>query len=133
MEKIRLIIRSQEELDFHLNSLLGIVVVKPLVVTVGEYKKKRSLSQNRLMWKLFEVLSSLNESCCYTENELHTEYGKLFLQSYVVNGPLGPVLRVKSTTELNTKEMSEHIDKIIANAAEMGWFLPNDWENYGRD
>ena len=93
---------------------------KPWAVTIEPYKKKRTLSQNDLMWVWNTIIAK------ETGNDIdvvHETMKKKFLPPNVVNC-FGETVDHRTTTTLNTSEMSEYLDKMRALASEMGIVLP---------
>jgi hypothetical protein len=81
---------------------------------IVERKSKRTIDQNDRYWAL---VTDFGEFCGYTKNEMHQEVGKRFL-TYEKTMPNGVIKEfVRSTTDLNTKEMAElqeHIERVAA-------------------
>ncbi len=92
---------------------------KRVEVIVREHKAKRSDCQNRLYWGVY--IPPLAEYCGYTHDEMHEALRRMFLT--VEREGFPPT--VKSTTQLNTKEFTEYLDKIEMLACENGVHIPN--------
>lgn len=91
-------------------------------VVVRPYKKKRSLSQNNLMWMWMPYLSS---HFGYTEEEMHEELKYAFIgEAVYVNRKGVTRTRPISTTSLDTKGMAEYLTKIEILASKEGIVLP---------
>lgn len=88
-------------------------------VDVKEYKSKRSIQQNSLLWAMYNELGSyIGES----PDRVHELMGWKFLRELKnINGQSVEV--IKSTTKLNTKEMSEYINAIELFGNELGYYF----------
>ncbi len=97
-------------------------------VVIQEYKKKRTLAQNRLM---FMWLPFLAEHFEYTVDQMHEELKYAFIGEEAWTNRKG-VSRVRpiSTTTLKVKEMAEYLTKIevLANANDIKLPIPFDYE-----
>ncbi len=92
---------------------------KPLAVTVAQYKAKRSQEQNKRLWAILREISAQ----CWVDGKQYSpeawaEYYKQMLIGYE-NGPKGCKVGI-STATLNTAEFTEYMEKIEADAADMG-------------
>lgn len=86
-------------------------------VNVVEYKSKRSVEQNSRLWKLY---NDLGQYIGHDADEVHQLMGYKFLRYHiVVNGET--IEAIKSTTKLNTQEMTDYQDAIVRWAAEIGF------------
>jgi hypothetical protein len=85
------------------------------VLTFKRYRKMRSVKQNKLYWSWMNLL----EKETGTEKEdIHNYFSGLFLRYREVKVMGETKLRKVSTTELDTKEFTEYLDKV--------WLLVND-------
>lgn len=110
---------------------------KEIVITVEKNKDQRSSSQNRYYWGFCIQLATIkinelgNE---YTENDTHEMFKSLFLtvSTQIACEETGELIyegsRVKSTTDLNSVEFSDYIEKITRWCAE---YLDLNISNYG--
>ena len=105
-------------------------VEKPWAITIEPYKKRRSLSQNALMWKWLEkVVAHVHETTGQDKEDIHEFFKRQFLTPKVTE-VFGVTVKTWSTKDLNTAEMSEYLDKIYAwVTTELGLLLPvpQDW------
>jgi len=95
---------------------------KPMTVEIKERKITRSVMQNALMWKWYTVLG---DHFGYTKDEMHEELATRFLgivERKTIGGRL--LIEPRSTASLNTKEMTEYLDKIHALALNQEIKLP---------
>lgn len=104
---------------------------KPFIVTVEPHKKRRSLSQNALMWKwITEIVNAVSEYTGHDADELHHFFKSKYLPPRVVEVG-GETVPYYTTTKLTTAEMSEYMDKIYAFATqELGIILPLPEERF---
>jgi len=89
---------------------------KPLSVTVQEYKSKRSVEQNKLLWRL---LNEIAESAWIGGKQFSPEaWHEMFKLKFIgaEETPDGRLIGI-STTTLDVSEFTEYIDKISAYAA----------------
>ena len=91
-------------------------------VVIKEYKKKRSLAQNRLYWMWIPYLA---KHFGYTDDEMHDELKYAFIGENVYTNRKGVQrTKPKSTTKLKTKEMAEYLTKIEVLAVSNDVILP---------
>lgn len=102
----------------HLRSLEG----QEVEVTIQKYRKTRTGEQNRYYWGV--VVKLIAEHCGYEPEEAHDAMRLKFLQSH---GD-GIMLTIRSTTSLDTKEMTEYIEQCRRLGAEMGVQIPSPGE-----
>jgi hypothetical protein len=87
------------------------------VATVIEKKTSRSLEQNARLWKLY---TELGNYIGHTPDEVHTLMGWKFLRTQdYIHGELVDV--IKSTTKLDTKQMTDYQNSIEQWAGEIGF------------
>ena len=97
-------------------------------VVVQEYKKKRSLAQNRLYWSWLPFLA---KHFGYSDDEMHEELKYAFIGEEAWTNRKGVVRsRPLSTTTLKTKEMAEYLTKIEVLADSNDITLPKPYEIY---
>ena len=87
-------------------------------ITVRRRKSKRSLEQNARLWALYK---NIGDFIGVSDDDMHEYMGNKFLKVVkTINGE--DVMRIESTTKLNTEKMAEYQTKIEAWAAtELGW------------
>lgn len=102
-------------------------------VEVKRLVKKRSLSQNALMWKWHgEVVDAVCRDTGNDADDMHEHFKQKFL-SPIITEINGEVSKRWSTKNLSTKEMSEFMDRIYAYVSgDLGIRLPLPVE-YKRD
>ena len=99
-------------------------------VTIARKKEKRTLSQNALMWMWFTCIS---QETGQPVQDVHDTYCARFLARRAVT-PRGDIIRVYgSTSKLTTAEMSDFMNQVQADAAEMGIILPLPEDAYYQD
>ena len=99
----------------------------PIEVLISIAKKKRTGSQNNLMWMWYPYLSDYTG---YTEEELHEIFKAEFL-GYDIFYYMGmPFIKPKSTTKLTTKGMSGFLNRVdfIARFLEVKLPYPDDYK-----
>jgi len=106
-------------------------------LTIAKYKKVRSLSANALYWKWMTILG---EYIGHSKEDMHQVFKKQFLADKmpalskdVFMAYLASQNIIDSTTELNTKEMTEYMDKIQAQARELRVQLPLPEDRFYED
>lgn len=125
-------IRDEQSRQFALDSIGRLNVAKPWTVTLAPFRKKRSLSQNALMWKwLDEVAGHISETTGYSPEEVHEHMKRKFLTPKRIEID-GEITESYSTRNLTTAEMTDYLNRIYVWAtSEMGLFLTNP-EDQGR-
>ena len=97
-------------------------------VVIKEYKKKRSLAQNRLYWLWLPYLA---KHFGYTDDEMHDELKYAFIGEESYTNRKGVVrFRPISTTTLKVKEFAEFLTKIevLANNNDVILPMPHDFQ-----
>lgn len=96
-------------------------------VAIKKKRAQRSGSQNRYYWSV--VIGYISEETGYNREEAHQAMQRLFLR-YDKEMPNGQVETfVRSTTSLNTLEMTEYIESIRTFAlSELGTYIPEPGE-----
>ena len=112
-----------------MNFISGLPDTKKWIVKIEEYKPKRSTYQNKLYWLW---LGEISEQITTAEGEKldKDKWHYLCLMKYLgsdifkING-FYHSRPAKSTTELNTKEFSEYLNKIETEFLKRGVVLTN--------
>jgi hypothetical protein len=96
-------------------------------VAIKKKRAQRSGMQNRYYWSV--VIAYISEETGFTKEEAHQIMGRMFLK-YVKTLPDGTEeVFVRSTTSLNTLEMTEYIESIRTFAlSELGTYIPEPGE-----
>ena len=100
---------------------------KPWHVTIAPFRKRRTLSQNALMWAhLNEIVAAASQETGNDPDVLHRFFKWKFLPPVVIE-VRGEVKELEpTTTTLKTVEMSEYMERIRAwCASELGLVLPD--------
>lgn len=94
-------------------------------VTIEPRKKKRTLSQNRLMWAWINgVAAAVREHTGMDADDVHEFFKAKFLTPRLIELG-GEVVEHRTTTTLTTAEMTEYMDRIYAFVtSELGILLP---------
>jgi len=87
-------------------------------LVLEKHRNRRSLNQNAYYWGV--VIPMTGDKYGYLNKEMHEVWKYQFLQ--VSDGKF---TRVKSTTELDTMQFMEYVDKIKALAATDGLYIPD--------
>lgn len=104
----------------------GEVTPRTWCVAFGEAEDDRSLQQNRLYWGV--ILRQISERALiagqrYTADAWHELFKRQFLGYEVIKAPVAgrkrPTIyrRLRSTTKLTVRQMSEYLERVIAFAA----------------
>lgn len=96
-------------------------------VTIAKQVKHRTLPQNALMWMWFACIS---QETGQPLDDVHDTYCALFLSRIAINARGEEVRVYHGTSKLNTAEMTEFMDRVQADAAEMGIRLPQPTDEY---
>jgi hypothetical protein len=108
---------SKQNLQFLVDYLNKLDFAVEWQVIIKEKKSTRSMEQNARLWELY---TSIAEYTGYTKDEVHELMGYKFLREQKeINGEVFET--VKSTTKLNTKEMTDYQDQIVIWASQLGW------------
>lgn len=123
-----IILRSEVQRKFAISFIerLKLDPDRPFVLTIGPYRKRRSLSQNALMWKRYtEVAEAVSEYTGMDKDDIHTWAKAKFLTPKIVE--IGDTIAEHySTKSLTTAEMTAFLDKFEAWASsELGLILTN--------
>ena len=116
----KIFIREERHRDHAISRIQALNKDTVWEVSIKPYKKNRSLEQNALMWKWYDILGA---DLGYTTEEVHEEMMRKLLTPVCINTPSG-VVEVYSTRKLKVKEMAEYLQGIERTATEMGIGLP---------
>ena len=94
---------------------------KEVELRLCRYRQMRSLSQNAYYWGV--VIALLGEYCGYDPDQLHDALKLKFLVDRQ-NEQYG-LVKVRSTSDLDTAEMTEYIEQVRRWAAEIGCNIPD--------
>jgi hypothetical protein len=78
---------------------------KRVTITVKKHQTSRTLAQNRLLWMVYNTCAMITG---HTAPEVHESMGWEYLRYQDEHG----MTCIRSTTDLNTTEMSEYIERI---------------------
>lgn len=120
---MRALFRTEKEREALVQRLLSLPVGKHRYwVEVKVHRPKRSLPQNRLYWMW---LRCIKDETGNDEKVLHEYFSQEFLpwSSGTVFGDYIDIC--KSTTELNTKEFTDYLERIKEKMLDQGIILPN--------
>ncbi|MBW2675100.1 MAG: recombination protein NinB [Deltaproteobacteria bacterium] len=133
MKKQTFITKTEEALKLAQEFVSSLHPSKKWEITVAEYRKKRSLGQNALMWKWAnEVADYVSEHTGMDADDVHAFLKGKFLSPRIVEIK-GEVVEYRTTTKLSTAEMTDYMNKIYAWATtDLGLILPHP-DDLGRD
>lgn len=92
------------------------------VIRVERLKNNRTKNQNAYYFGV--VLDTIANDTGHTQEELHEIFKKMFLPKIFKKIGSKTVMINGSTTALSTDEFARYIDRIIAEAGEMGISIP---------
>ena len=133
MPKETIIIRDEGLRKLALLTIGALDLEKPWVLTIERETKRRTLSQNALMFMwIDEVVRHVHEHTGHDKDEIHEFFKAKFLScTWVQIGSETHFYR--STKNHTTAQMTDYMNKIYAWATtELGLFLPVP-EDLGRD
>lgn len=97
-------------------------------ISIKVHREKRTLDQNRL---LFLWIGCISHETGYFKDEVHEIFKKKFLGTEIFEMWGEKLERVRSTTNLDTKQFSQYLERIQQFASsEMGIILPNPKDKY---
>jgi len=114
--------------DIDSERVFGLLKNNEYLITIEDYKLKRSIAQNKLMWLWIELISKdSGESKKYIHKFINTDFIE---QEF--NEVMGKVINTsKTTSELNTKEFSVMLNEFERHMNEFqGWLLPRPDDLY---
>lgn len=117
------VVKKNEDKDRVLDYFNNLVINEQHSIEIKPYKRNRSKAQNRLMWEWIGIISN---DLGYSKEEMHDVFKVKFLEPKIIQDPsTGDTMKVPgSTKRLNTKEFTEHLEKIEAFAQMMDIRLP---------
>lgn len=106
-------------------NIMKVDASKGWVVTIKRKTKRRTRSQNALMWMwLNDIAKKMSEATGYEKDEIHELFKQNFLEPRTIEAD-GLVAQVRSTTDLSVQEMSEYLGRIQRYCEQnMGIFVP---------
>ena len=110
------VIRNERDREIALRTIyeMRIDPTHPAEVGIGPHKKKRSLSQNALMWKwINEVVDIVCADTGNDADQIHHWFKEKFLSPTTAEVH-GEVVEYRTTTNLTTEQMSEYMNRIHA-------------------
>lgn len=102
--------------------LRGFSVGQELDVVISKRSRPRSTPQNSWYWG--GILPVISRETGHTIEELHEIFKRKFLQRKIVKYRDQNIAMPGSSAECTTMEFSEYIERIRAEAAEMGITIP---------
>ena len=115
---------TKDNVNNIIDMIKGLDFTKPWRMQLSEYKFNRTIDQNSRYWKL---LRSIGDYIGYEEDEMDALMKYKFLSSEIEVGG-ETIIKVKSTSQLNTKEMVEYQENIQSWAMQYGFRFREDDE-----
>ena len=101
--------------------IAGLDLAKPWAVTVEPHKERRSLNANALYWKWVGLVAQETGN---DPDVVHETFKRKFLVPEEISF-MGEKMLYRSTAKLDTRAMSEYMDKVYAfTTTELGILLP---------
>ena len=97
-------------------------------IEVTKWKNKRTLNQNSYYWG--GVLTPIAVHTGHSPEELHEIFKRLFITPKFVLYRGREIKMPKSTTDLSTEEFREYIERVRAEAGQMGTIIQSPDEYY---
>ena len=141
MKKQKFVLHN-DHVRANLIARLEMMPLEPVMeVTIQAHKRNRSLEQNAYYWS---ILTIIGNDLGMTKDEMHEVYKEKFLVPIFCRDDRGyadmcgavhalnegknrawkMVLEMTSTTQCNTKQMSEYLDDVQHHATSLGIRLP---------
>ena len=121
MRKTETVIRTPMERARILTFIQGLDIDKPWAITVTQHRKKRSLSQNRLIHKWFAIIA---EHTGDSEESVKADLTFSFAPK-IQSKTSEDVIRPMGTSEMNTVQMAEFVTRLYNWAGAFGIMLPH--------
>lgn len=108
-------------MDRDFNLMCSLLRNGEYTVSITRKTKPRSISQNALMWMWYKCME---DSTGQPKKDFHDYYKAKYLKRQIVINNR-PLTVIGSTTELDTIQMTDYLEKVKADAAtEFGIMLP---------
>lgn len=118
---MKVVVRDESGRQRFIDFVKNVNLSKPFTAIFEPVKKKRSLPQNRLFHMWMQIL----ENDTGTSYEAWKEYyKKKFLTVYTDKCFNETTVTVQGTSELDTVQFTNFLDKVRQHAAEEGYYLP---------
>ena len=119
---------GQVRVDTNLDYLFSTLRNGVYTLTVKRASEKRTIAQNDLMWMWFACIENVTGTA---KEDVYNHYCKKFLSK---PDPMGEGFINDTSSRLNTKQMTDFMKKIQADAAsELGITLPVPEDRYFED
>ena len=118
---MKAIVNNETDRERFIDLIRQIKLDKKFRAIFEPVKRKRTLSQNKLIHLWFKCLEDETGTSAETWKEY---YKKKFLTVYTDNCFGNEIETAQGTHELSTKECSEFADKIHQDALDEGYYLP---------
>lgn len=130
--KTTIIIKGMDQVRHVIDLLTRLPLDGTKCVEIKDFKKKRSLDQNSLLHKWLTVIADeTGNSLEAVKDEMKRKFLGVVMREFTYpNGKVAMLPSLRSTTELNTKEMTTFLNQIEALASEFGIILPHPEDLY---
>ncbi len=128
MKKTEIIIKTPLDRQRILTFIKGLDARIQWTITISQYRKKRSLPQNRLIHKWFAIIA---EHTGDTEESVKSDLTFSFAPK-IESKTSDDVMRPMGTSEMNTAQMTEFVTRIYNWASTFGIWLPHP-DDQGRE
>ena len=118
---MRMIISSEADRAEFIRCVMAVDLKKRFVGELKVYRKMRSVSSNNLYWMW---LTCIKDDTGNDVNTLHQYFKRKYLPWKSVSVFDDEVIQITSTTSLDSKEMTEYMDKIKQEMLGQSIFLP---------
>lgn len=126
-----LTIYNNQDKEEALKKIASIDIKSKYIIDFKKYRKRRTISQNRLMWMWYRCIE---DNLGQDSDELHYILRLKFLPYKTIKVNKEPCKIPISTTKLDTKQFTDYLEKIYIWASQEGIILlrPEDrgWEQF---
>jgi hypothetical protein len=118
---VKLIVRDERGRQAFVDFVRKVDLKKPFSAIFEPVKQKRSLPQNKLFHVWMQVLEGDTGTSCEAWKQ---HYKELFLSKFLDNCFGKEVITVQGTSDLDSGEFSNFLEKVRQDALENGSYLP---------
>ena len=115
-----IIIKSEADRQRAIDFIRDLPIDKPHKMEVKLHRKKRTLNQNSLYWKWMTILG---DETGHSAEEMHIICLQKFAPVKLIEA-FGTVSAMRSSSAMNTAEMSDYMTQIMAMGVEFDIQLP---------
>ncbi len=127
-----IILRGDGQRQEAISQIAALDLSRPWEVTIAPYRRRRTLSQNALMWTwIHRVAAAVSDHTGMDADDVHEFFKHKFLTPKIIEIG-GETVERYSTRDKSTAEMSAYMERIYAFCAGLGVVLPTP-DEYMRD